>query len=272
MLHPFDSLMLLDTADIRLDCAALQLARGVYPHISIPKYLARLDLLAEHVAECRPGLSAVLRYQAMREVLVQNYELRGNDEDYYDPENSYLNRVLDRGLGLPISLSIVWIEVARRLKWPVVGIGFPGHFLVRFEDEDRYVLVDPFHDGKALSLNDCARLLEHHFDGKLKFSKDLLKPVGTRAILARLLTNLRTIYAANQDWDMLEYVLKRLAAVEPNVGRYRQELAALACRRGRMLLAYEYLALFLRQQPDASDFDAVQTDLRHVEAAMAAFN
>ncbi|MEP0846366.1 MAG: tetratricopeptide repeat protein [Phycisphaerae bacterium] len=270
--HPFDSLLSLDTAAVRLDCAALHLARGVYEHISIPKYLGMLDNLAEHVSGQRPGLSAVYRYQAMRQVLVEDFELRGNADDYYDPENSYLNRVLDRGLGIPVSLSTVWIEVARRLKWPVVGVGFPGSFLVRFDDEDRYVLVDPFRAGRALSVTDCERILAHHFDGKVKFSPELLAPVDTRQVLARTLQNLRSIYAVNQDWERLEYVLERLAAVEPQNGQVRRERAALACRRGRMRAAYEQLASYLRDRPDAEDSAVVQENLREIAAAIATYN
>lgn len=268
----FDSLLELDDAQIRLDCAALQFARGLYPHISISKYVTLLDQLAREVADARPGLSVVYRYQALREVLVQDFELRGNSDDYYDPENHFLNRVLDRGLGVPISLSIVWMEVARRLKWPVAGIGFPGHFLVRLEDEERYVLVDPFRDGRALSVEDCEQILAHHFDDKIKFRKGLLSPISLRPMLARMLSNLRQIYAVNQDWPRLEFVLRRLVAVDPLNGRYRQELAAVACRRGRMLAAYQHLATYLQQQPDAEDVTMVERDLRHIESAIASSN
>ncbi len=272
MPHPFDALMELDHDQIRLDCAALHVARDAYPHLSVPKYLSTLDGLAQHVASRRPGLSAIYRYQAMREVLVSDFDLRGNADDYYDPENSYLNRVLDRGLGIPISLSVVWIEVARRLKWPVVGVGFPGHFLVRFEDEERYVLADPYHGGKALSLNECEQLLEKQFESQVQFSMDLLNPIDTRSILGRMLGNLRTIYAANQDWANLENILRRLAALEPEAARHRQELAALACRNGRMRLAYEHLSAYMQRQPQSDDARAVAHDLRQVEAAMATCN
>ena len=95
----------------------------------------------------RPGLTAILRYQAMRDVLVNEHNFHGNQDDYYDPQNSYLNRVLDRRLGAPVSLATIWVEVARRLKWPVHGVALPGHFLVRFDDPERFVLADPFAEG-----------------------------------------------------------------------------------------------------------------------------
>jgi len=270
--HPFDLLMELGTGDIQLDCAALHLARDVYPHIRPPKYLARLDVIAEDVAALRPGLSAALRYEAMRQVLVERYALRGNQDDYYDPQNSYLNRVLDRGLGIPITLSVAWLAVARRLKWPVAGLRFPGHFILRFDDSEQFVLVDPFSDGRTLTIADCRRILAHHFDGKVRFSPTFLKPVDTRAILARLLTNLRNIYLANQDWERLAEVLRRLASVEPGNNRHLSELAGLLYRRGDVRTAYAHLRVSLERQLDSGDQFLVRKRLAHLEALIAAMN
>ena len=154
--HPFDLLMTLEDEQIRLDCAALHLARDAYPDLDLRIWLDRLDELAAEVSELRPGLSAPLRYRAMREILVERHSFRGNVTEYDDPQNSYLNRVLERRLGLPITLAVIWIEVGRRLKWPVAGVGLPGHFLVRFDDPDRFVMVDVFNEGRSLALEDCA--------------------------------------------------------------------------------------------------------------------
>src|SRR5262249_38062941 len=151
----------------------------------------------------------------------------GDADDYYDPQNSYLNRVLERKRGIPITLAIIWIEVSRRLNWPVAGVGFPGHFLIRFDDAEHYVLVDPFRQGQSMDLDDCRKLLEHQFDGKVKFAPEFLEPVDTRCILNRLLSNLRSIYAVQHDWGRLDDVLQRLAALDPDNGQHRQELAAI---------------------------------------------
>lgn len=270
--HPFDLLMELETKDIRLDCAALHLARDVYPYITIPKYLARLDALANDVAELRPGLSATLRYRAMREVLVERYALRGNHDDYYDPENSYLNRVLDRGLGIPITLSVAWLAVARRLKWPVAGLGFPGHFIIRFDDHEHFVLVDPFSEGRTLTIADCRRILEHHFEGRIRFSPAFLEPVDARCILARLLNNLRNIYLANQDWEHLANVLRRLASVEPDNNRHLSEFVSLLYRRGDIRTAYAHLSASLEQQLSPNDQSLLRQRLAHLEAIIASLN
>jgi regulator of sirC expression with transglutaminase-like and TPR domain len=256
--HPFDLLIELEPHEIHLDCAALHLARDVYPHISVPAYLAQLDALADEVAALAPGLSAPLRYQALAEVLVDRHGFRGSTDDYYDPQNSYLNRVLDRHVGIPISLAIVWIEVARRLKWPIAGAALPSHFLVRVDDPDRFIVVDVFNGGCTLSLEDCAKLLEQNLEGKVPFDPQMLEPVGTRAILARSLANLRAVYMVNQDWNRLACVLRRLIALEPTNGNHLQELAALHFQLGDMRGAYAHLAASLPRVAESDRADVEQ--------------
>lgn len=272
MRHPFDMLVELNPADIRLDCAALQLARDTYPHIEVARYTHLLDDLAEQVAALRPGLSANLRYEAMREVLVDDFGLTGNTDDYYDPENSFLNRVLDRGQGVPIAVSIIWMEVGRRLKWPVHGAAYPGHFLVRFDDPERFIVVDAFRDGQTLTEADCQSLLDHCFDGKVQFRPSYLEAVGTRTILARILNNLRSVYAANQSWGRLEWCLRRLAALEPHSARHVQEIAALRYRRGDVRAAYAHLEAFVTARPENPDTGRVRERLHRLEADLAALN
>ena len=270
--HPFDLLIELDTDQIYLDCAALHLARDVYQHVDINFYRAKLDALAESVAEMRPGLSAPGRYKAMRDILVDAHEFTGNVDDYYDPDNSYLNRVLDRGLGVPISLSTIWIEVGRRLKWPVAGVSFPGHFLVRFDDPERFILADPFNDGRTLSANKCRALLKDYSGGRISFTDEFLEPADTRSILARTLENLRDIYITTHDWDRLADVLRRLAAVEPGNGQHPRELADLQFKLGDVRGAYAHLTVALDRLPDGGDRIIVQGNLEKLEQAITALN
>lgn len=264
--------MELDTRSIRLDCAALHLARDAHRNLALPTYLAKLDRIADEVGNERPGLSATLRYEAMRRVLVGDHNLRGNEDDYYDPENSYLNRVLDRGLGAPISLSIVWLEVARRLKWPVTGLGLPGHFIIRFDDDEHFVLVDPFREGRTLTIDGCHQILDYYFEGRVPFSTAFLRPVSVRLILARMLNNLRNIYTANHDWKRLATVLQRLASVEPDNARHLHDLVGLLYRQGDVQMAHAHLSMHLQQQPDADDHSLTREKLAHLEAVIASLN
>ena len=270
--HPFDLLMEMHSSHIHLDCAALHMARDCFPGLPLTRYRRQIDEIAAAVSEERPGLSAALRYEAMRAVLVDHCGLRGNEDDYYDPLNSYLNCVLDRRVGIPITLSILWLEVARRLKWPVSGIGFPGHFIVRFDDEEQFILVDPFRAGRTLSIEDCRRTLDHHFDGRVKFTPKFLEPVGVRTILTRLLNNLRNVYIIHRDWQRVVDVLRRLAAVEPDNLQHREELAGLLYHRGDVRNAYAHLSLCLEQRPDPKSQYLVREKLAHLEAVIAALN
>lgn len=270
--HPFDQLMLLADEQIRLDCAALHLARDVYPDLDLRLWLDRLDTLAAEVAALRPGLTAPLRYRALREVLVERHGFRGNPADYDDPQNGYLNRVLARRTGLPITLALVWMEVGRRLKWPVAGVGLPGHFLVRFDDPERFVLADVFHDGRSLGLEDCAELVRDNFGDKLEFKPEMLEPAATRDVLIRLLNNLRALYFSTDDWPRLSDVLERLRAAQPENIRLLQELAAAYFHRGEFQTAKAHLAAYLRRAPDADDSELVRRSLERIESYMAALN
>ena len=271
-LNRFDMLMELPDEVIRLDCAALHLARDAYPDLDILHYLAQLDGLADELQDSRAGLSAIQRYEAMRELLVERHEFSGNEDDFYDPQNSYLNCVLDRRTGNPINLSVLWIEVARRLNWPVFGVGFPGHFMVRFDDPDRFLVADPFCGGQAISTEDCQQMLDRQFSGKVKFDPQMLEPVTVRAILGRMLNNLRGIYRANQDWQRLDDVLQRLAAVDPANEDHRMELVAIRYRLGDLRSAYAHLTTYLNHRPDAEEREGMAQKLNHLGAMIAALN
>jgi len=270
--HAFDLLMELPAEHIRLDCATLHLARDVFPQISLERYLRQLDELAEQVASLRPGRSAARRYEAARAILVDEHGFTGRGADYSDPHNCYLNCVLERRTGLPVALCVVWLEVARRLKWPVAGVALPGHFLVRFDDAERLVLADPFADGASVSIGDCRRLLADRFGSAIDFSFAMLTPADSRTVLMRMLNNLRRIHLERCDWPRLATVLRRLLAVEPDSGEHLQDLASVCARRGDVRGAYTFLQLYLKRMPRAADCDLVQSNLARLEAALVARN
>jgi regulator of sirC expression with transglutaminase-like and TPR domain len=270
--HPFDLLMELPTHQIRLDCAALHLARDAYPSLSMSRYLRELDELAEQVAALRPGLAATLRFEALRQVIVHERGITGNQHDYYDPDNSYLNRVLDTCRGIPITLAVIWIEVGRRLKWPVSGVGLPGHVVVRIDDPERMVIADPFHGGRSLAIEDCRRIVHDGFDGKVVFAPEMLEPIDTRGIILRVLRNLRSIYLGQNDLPRVARALRRLVAADPQNGRHLQELAAVCYRRGDVRGACEHLALYLHRLPKGRDSRLVRQNLQQLRAALLALN
>ena len=199
----------LDEETFSLDRAALAMASDEYPNLDIRDYLRRLDMLAAR-AEVLIGEDdePVNVIESINQVLFVQEGLRGNETDYYDPRNSYLNEVLDRRLGIPISLSVIYIEVARRIGFPIKGIGFPGHFLVKHVTRKRDIIFDPFNLGRILTPKDCQELLDKIHKGSVSMNASLLQPMDKRAIITRMLYNLKGVYIEK------EQHYKALAAIE----------------------------------------------------------
>jgi regulator of sirC expression with transglutaminase-like and TPR domain len=172
---------------------ALWIAAEEYPELDISAYLNRLDKLAERVRRIEARLQVGL-IEALRIVLAEEQGFHGNREHYADPRNSFLNEVLDRKTGIPITLSLVYIEVARRLGLEAHGIGFPGHFLAQIRSGDQTVVIDAFHGGRVLAMEECEILLAKMTSNRVTFSPELLLPASWRTVAYRLLANLKNIY------------------------------------------------------------------------------
>jgi regulator of sirC expression with transglutaminase-like and TPR domain len=206
---------------VPLDEAALLMAAHARPGLDVAEQLGRLDALAGRLTD--PSAAAVAA------LLFDEVGLRGNADDYSDPRNSYLDQVLDRRLGIPISLAVVMMEVGRRAGVTIEGIGMPGHFLVRSAG----VLRDPFRGGRPLGVGECEALFHGLFGSDAPFSADLLGASGHHAILARMLANLRHSYAERGDAAALAWVI-RLRVGLPGVSPTElAELARLLANQGR---------------------------------------
>ncbi|MGH8875097.1 MAG: transglutaminase family protein [Acidimicrobiia bacterium] len=182
--------------------AALEVASFVYPHIHAGEYLGRLDTMAARVEGAG--------HLALRRVVAIAEGLGGNVDDYYHPDNSFLNRVLDTRRGIPITLSVIWIEVGRRAGLEMEGVGLPGHFLVYASGQ----LVDPFHGGEAIGFEEAAALVAESLGGKPRLDRRWLEPVSTVEIVARLVRNLDQVYRARGELHHLAWVEACREAVE----------------------------------------------------------
>lgn len=217
---------------MRLAAAALHLARDEYATLDVCAQLRQLDAQAERVRIACDCESPAGRIEALREVLVEQLDYRANQENYYDPQNSYLNVVIERRRGIPISLAAVWLDAAWKLNWPLVGIGFPGHFLVGYRHERGIALLDPYHGGKTVSRAECMERLRCAYGEGAVWRDEFVQPVGARTILTRMLNNLRNIYVELRDWRRVERVLRRLAKLQPEAPSVARELGLMALRRG----------------------------------------
>lgn len=179
--------------ELDVEEGAFLLAQTQYPDINILAYQALFDSYAADLRESIGGETAFEPVIAsINEYLFEKLGFRGNEESYYDPENSFMNRVVDRRTGNPISLCCLYIFLARRLKLPIVGIGMPGHFLCRYQTPTEEIFIDAFNKGKVLTKADCVKYLLHTRDG---FKESYLAPVSPRRILLRMCSNLHQIYA-----------------------------------------------------------------------------
>src|SRR5665213_716091 len=197
--------------DFDLEKSVLLLARTQYPNINAEAYSAVLDGFADELRErldLNGGPEHILRIT--NDYLFRELKFMGAEQNFYDPDNSYLNRVLDRRMGNPISLSLVYLLIARRLRLPMVGIGLPGHFLVRFQTSRAEVYVDAFRGGRLMSKVDCIKQvveLRQHFD------EGCLAPVSARRILLRICANLHQIYTQRKSPSQIERLQRYLFAL-----------------------------------------------------------
>jgi regulator of sirC expression with transglutaminase-like and TPR domain len=241
--------------------AALAVAQEEYPEMDAGAYLRRIDELAASVEErlpSRTGPASTL--QALRAVLFgagtgagpAERGFRGNTEAYYDPRNSFLNEVLDRRLGIPITLGVLTIEVAARVGLPLHGVGFPGHFLVKLAADQREIFIDPFRGGELLSADECAARHEAAAPG-VALDPRHLESIGPRQILRRMLHNLQKIYAEGRDHVRALWVVDRLLLLEPGDLAARRDRGLLAARLGGTAAALADLEAYLAAEPRSHD-------------------
>jgi len=194
--------------------AALLLARTEYPALNLSAELARLDALAARTG-CDSGQSPQANIANLNRLLFEVENFAGNENDYDDPRNSYLNDVLDRKVGIPISLSLVYQEVARRCGLPVVGVGFPGHFLTKYLAASGEILLDPYHHGAIVSLQDCEEKLKVQFGAEAELRPSYLEVTSTKQTLSRMLNNLKGSYFRRKDFSKVLNMIEMALAIDP---------------------------------------------------------
>jgi regulator of sirC expression with transglutaminase-like and TPR domain len=260
-------------AAIDLAEATLLIAKEEYPDLDVTEYLARLDRMGAAVQASAGGRHDPHRLiAALGEYLFAQLGFRGNADHYYDPRNSFLNEVLDRRIGIPITLSAVYLEVGRRIGLSVQGVGMPGHFLVKYVGPDEELVIDPFGGGGILSAADCQQILDRIFDGKLCFEPQMLTAVGTRQILARMLTNLKAIYFNNQEYGKALAIADRLVILHPNAASEIRDRGLLSCQVKRYAEASADLERYLRLAPQAEDSEVIREHLRTLRQRVVAWN
>jgi regulator of sirC expression with transglutaminase-like and TPR domain len=217
--------------DFALDHAALLIGAWDFPSRDLARYRDRLDELAQDAAlDVARADGGAGRARAISDCLFDRLGFHGNTGDYYDPRNSFLSDVLDRRTGIPISLSVLYLEVARRLGVLAQGVNFPGHFLVRVAIEDAWLFVDPFGGGRALAPAELEALLRRTTTPAAVLGPSVIAAATKRQILSRMLVNLAGIYGRTGDLPRSLDVLERLAVLEPGNPRISRDLVQLRAR------------------------------------------
>jgi regulator of sirC expression with transglutaminase-like and TPR domain len=246
--------------------AALQIARSIaYPELDVADYMNRLYALAAAASEV-VSLHMPVEEQAQKlsTLLFEKMGFRGNSDDYSDPRNSFLNEVLDRRLGIPITLSIIYTFIAQEIGITAYGVGLPGHFIVGIHDEDIEIWFDPYNGGRQLSLADCAFLVRSTVGYEGPLEATWFDPAAPREIIARLLNNLRIAYVRLQRWREAILVIELLRVVQPDTAEHLRDLGLAHYRQRALPQAAHYLNQYLQAVPDAADAQAIREGMRDI--------
>ena len=264
-----------------LAAPAFMIARLEYPRLDPGPYLDRLDAMGDAASrriEKDPGHSGPLaaRVDTLNRYLFNELGFFGNREQYDDPRNSCLNEVLDRRTGIPITLALVYIEVARRAGLRADGVNFPGHFLVRAlndlhtDDPDDGLIIDPFHGGAILNEHECRLLLHRHLGEEAAWEPQLLARTTRRQILVRMLLNLKRLYVRWRSFPQARAVTDLLLALSPSAATELRDRGLLAYHMNDFPAALrdleEYLKLSKRGEPDEEQKKENEQVWEHVKA------
>jgi regulator of sirC expression with transglutaminase-like and TPR domain len=260
---------------INLAEAALTFASAEYPGLDIARYLGLVNEMGARLrARLREDMAPAERILALNRYLFGELGFAGNAAEYYDPRNSYLNEVLDRRLGIPITLSVVYLEVGRRIGLPLHGVAFPGHFLVKCAVRDGAIVLDPYAKGASLGVDDLRarlRVLRNGIEPDADQIRMMLTVASNKEILARMLRNLKAIYLQQKELEKAVTITGRIIALAPQAPEeYRDRgriYLELECFRAALADFQSYLLL----KPDADDAIVVRqkaAELHHIAARL----
>ncbi len=246
---------------------ALAIAWEEYPRMDLGHYR---DMFDRMVADLQPRLAEIhypmRMVQEINQYLFVEQNFSGNDHDYYDPRNSFITDVLDRRLGIPLSLSIIYMVIGDRLGVAIEGISFPGHFIVRPQHPDLEIFIDPYNKGEILFPEDCANKLAQLYGHAVPLQGEYLQPVGVRRILDRLLTNLKLIYLRRHEPDQALAAIERSLMLNPDVPTQWRDRGLICYQLDRYTEARIDLESYLRHSPYAEDSQIIIQLLNEMSA------
>jgi len=233
-----------------------------YPDLDISKYIQKINEIGKNLSlEISNVDNPTYKISMLNEHLFQKYGFTGDTEDYYNPKNNFLNQVLEKKSGIPLSLSIIYSEVAKHIGLDLRIVGFPSHVIVKYNEE---ILLDPFNKGKLLKLDDLEQILERSFDGQVDFYPEFLDEISTDKILIRMLRNLKNSYGQSFAYEKAMRCTNMILSLEPNSPEEIRDKGILEDRFSNHDLALEFLEKYLEQFPEAEDADFILELIRNI--------
>lgn len=256
----------------RLDLAALAIAMLETPEVDLESELTQLDALAARVRALGPGSTLLGQAQSLRRVLAEEEGFCGRDDRYYDLKSNHLPSVLETKVGMPIALSVIYLEVARRAAIPLFGVSFPGHFIVAGEMEPgRKLVLDPFNAGELLTEDGCETLLKR-VAPQLRFTPKMLAPTPVRSIAYRMLNNLKRIHLQTGDGDRALRVVDLMLELSPDHPGDLRARAAILSALGAYRAALNDVERCLELSPDAPDQHSLRLTAKALRERMDFLN
>lgn len=244
---------------IDLAKAALCYAQAEEPDLNIQKYLSILDKIALEIKSHLPTELYPLKViKAINFELFDGLGFQGNSKDYYDPDNSFLHKVIERKVGIPITLSVIYLAIAKRLDFPMVGIGMPGHFLIRPEFENAGIFVDSFNQGEILFEQDCQKKVSRIYQQQVEIKSSWLAPVSNKQILARMLNNLKFIYLHRREINKALAIMSGILQLFPENASEIRDRGLLYYQLNRWQEAIIDLEYFLKIAPNSEDASMIK--------------
>jgi regulator of sirC expression with transglutaminase-like and TPR domain len=280
-LRAFAALVTGEDAAIDLALAALLIARTTYPDLNIAYYMAELDSLAQRVrtlldlpeaSELPPETDLLTVIIAINNVLFEQEHFYGNMQDYYNPDNSFLNRVLERHTGIPIALSLVYMEVGKRVGIPLEGIGLPFHFVVSCRLPQGRIYIDPYEAGRIYNEQECRERVRHLLAGKGKMHASWFEPVSRKYLLVRMLNNLKHIYLQTENYAHALAMCDRIILLIPRSPVEWRDRGVVHLQLKHYARAIKDLNAYLELAPKAEDLEEVQKQIKAIRNFIAMLN
>jgi regulator of sirC expression with transglutaminase-like and TPR domain len=258
---------------IDLARTALLVAAESDPNVDVDGELRTLETWAEELrGRLDPEWNNLQKLARLRSFLFDDLGFRGDRTDYFSPSNSLLHEVLKRRLGIPLTLSIVFMELGWRVGIPFEGVGFPGHFLVRLTGEPRDLVLDPYRRGMSVHEEDCRKMLLDTTGGKLRYEPNLLASVGKREMILRLLNNLKGAYLRTGEDELALAAVDRLLVLDPNDADEIRDRGLLLYRLKQYGRALDGLSAYLAAKPDAGDRPTIERHVQELRQIVSSMN